>query len=315
MLDLTEISGRRQGWEPLAERLAGVNSWDSGALNSSDAATCGVKILNYTFGRFSVCVSGLPIRTDGKAKQRPLALLKAIIALGGRDIAANQLWECLWPDSDGDLGARNLAVTLHRLRELLGASAAVRLHDGKLTLNDRICWVDIWSFERWVNEGIARVDAHPEDEDGLALLHRAFALYRGHFLSCETEEHWMLAPRLKLKAKFERLVSALLDRLERQKRYAEAAGICLMALERDPLNELLYRRLMRCHLSVYEFSSVMRTYRQCLEALHKGFGVQPSGETQRIYLDAVRAAVRSDEVPVPMPRLPHLPRLPIRELR
>ena len=114
-------------------------------------------------GRFSVAIDGQPVsvngngKSNGKTKKRPLALLKALIAFGGRGVASSQLSESLWPDSEGDLGIRNLTVTLHRLRHVLRAHAAVLQHDGKLTLNERVCWVDVWSFERAVNDGLRRL--------------------------------------------------------------------------------------------------------------------------------------------------------------
>lgn len=252
---------------------------------------CRVRV--HTLGRFTVAIDGKRVSSTGKSRKRPLALLKALIALGGRDVSVSRFWECLWPDSDGDLAASNLAVTLHRLRDLLGSSAAILQHDGKLTLNDRMCWVDVWCFERWANAGTARIGACADDSEGTALLRRAFELYDGHFLIFETEQPWMLPARLRLKSKFERLVTLLSERLESRGHHGTAAEVCLRGIERDPLNEFLYRRLMRCYMQIGEYSSVLRTYRSCQEALMKGLCVQPSEATQQVYLDAVRADARA----------------------
>jgi DNA-binding SARP family transcriptional activator len=56
------------------------------------------------------------------------------------------------------------------------------------------------------------------------------------------------------------------------------------------LNELLYRRLMSCYLKEGEVAGVVRTYLQCREALAKGFAATPSIETERLYLEGMRAA-------------------------
>ncbi|HEV8646617.1 MAG TPA: BTAD domain-containing putative transcriptional regulator [Burkholderiales bacterium] len=250
----------------------------------------------YMLGRFSVAIQGQPVcvngngKSNGKAKQRPLALLKALIAFGGRGVASSQIWECLWPDSEGDLGTRNLTVTLHRLRHLLRAPAAVLQHDGKLTLNEGVCWVDMWSFERSVNDGLRRLNETASGDAAELHLRAAFSLYSGHFLSRESEESWMLTPRLRLKTKFERLVAALSMHLENQDRFADAIDLCLHALEFDPLNELLYRRLMSCYLKEGEVAGVVRTYLRCREALAKGLAATPSIETERLYLEGMRAA-------------------------
>jgi DNA-binding SARP family transcriptional activator len=242
----------------------------------------------FTLGRFSIAIDEQAVHSQGKAKHRPLGLLKALIALGGRDVASSRLCECLWPDSEGDLGARNLTITLHRLRSLLQSKAAVLSDNGKLSLNEGVCWVDAWSFERFVNEGLSRLDESVIGEPYESQLRLALNLYTGHFLAREFEESWMFAPRLRLKAKFERLVTALATHLERHNRFADAIDVCLQALERDPLNELLYRRLMGCHLKRGELAEAARTYGRCREALAKGLAMHPSMETERLYFEGVR---------------------------
>jgi DNA-binding SARP family transcriptional activator len=55
------------------------------------------------------------------------------------------------------------------------------------------------------------------------------------------------------------------------------------------LNELLYRRLMSCYLKEGEVAGVVRTYLRCREALAKGLAATPSIETERLYLEGMRA--------------------------
>lgn len=248
-----------------------------------------VQIRIFTLGRFSFAIDGRAVRSSGKAKHRPLGLLQALIALGGRDVAASRLCECLWPDSEGDLAGRNLNITLHRLRHVLQAHDAILQHDGKLTLNGKICGVDVWDFERSANRGLESIGITETDKDSEAHLRTALGLYSGQFLALESEEPWMFAPRLRLRTKFERLVSALSIHLETQKRFADAIDVCLQALELDPLNERLYRRLMSCYLKRGELASVLSTYRRCREALVKGLCASVSCETEQLYLEALHA--------------------------
>ena len=249
-----------------------------------------VPIQIFTLGRFSITIDEQMFRSKGKAKHRPLALLKALIALGGRDVSSSLLCECLWPDSEGDLGVRNLTITLHRLRSLLQTKAAVVCVNGKLSLNEGMCWVDAWSFERLVNDGLRRLDDPSIGNASELPLRRALNLYAGDFLALESEESWMMAPRLRLRTKFERMVCALSMHLEHEKRFPAAIDLCLQALELDPLNELLYRRLMSCYLKQGEFAGAMGTYLRCREALAKGLAAPISSETERLYLEASRAA-------------------------
>jgi DNA-binding SARP family transcriptional activator len=256
--------------------------------DSRGAARTPIQI--FTLGRFGLSFSSHAVQTNGKAKHRPLLLLQVLIALGGRDVACSRLCEILWPDSEGDLGGRNLNITLHRLRQMLRVRDVVLQHNGKLSLNAQTCQVDIWDFERKANRGLDGLGNAGAVSDARAELLAALALYAGHFLARESDESWMLAPRLRLKTKFERLVGALSAHLEQQHRFGEAIDICQQALELDPLNELFYRRLMSCYLQRGELASALGTFRRCREALAKGLSAPVSGETQRLYADALRAA-------------------------
>ncbi len=247
----------------------------------------------FTLGRFSITLDRRAARSKGKARHRPLGLLQALIALGGRDVAASRLCECLWPDSEGDLAGRNLNITVHRLRHFLQSRHAVLQHDGKITLNEQLCSVDIWEFERLVNGGIEGMNDAAKSRDPEAQLRAALGLYAGPFLARESEEAWMLAPRLRLRSKFERLVTALSLHLEQQARFADAIDICLRALELDPLNELLYRRVMSCQLNRGETASALATYLRCREALARGLSAPVSAETARLYLQVLHAAERA----------------------
>ena len=273
----------------------GAGNYQGAERTTSLRTTAPIQI--FTLGRFNIAIEKKAIHSKGKASHRPIGLLMALIALGGRDVAPSRLCEFLWPDSEGDLAARSLAITLHRLRSLLQTRAAVVCDCGKLSLNEAVCWVDVWGFEHAVNEGLRRIDEPAGCVEGERNLRAALDLYSGHFLEREAEEHWMLMPRLRLKTKFERMVATLSMFLERQDRIADAIDLCLRGIESDPLNESLYRRLMSCYLNKSEMAAVARTYLRCQEAMAKGLGTAPSVETERLYREALRAgATRNDGI-------------------
>jgi LuxR family transcriptional regulator, maltose regulon positive regulatory protein len=56
----------------------------------------------YTLGRFKVLKDDQPLQFAGKVQRKPLALLKAMIAFGGRHVREELLIDALWPDADGD---------------------------------------------------------------------------------------------------------------------------------------------------------------------------------------------------------------------
>jgi len=94
----------------------------------------------FTLGRFSLLINGQPADFGRKFPKRPLELLKAILAQGGREISISRLTMLIWPDVDGDKATRSFDTTLHRLRKILGDDHVLVLRDGKLSLDARYCW-------------------------------------------------------------------------------------------------------------------------------------------------------------------------------
>lgn len=96
----------------------------------------------HTLGRFEIEGEGVAAASSGKQRKRPIELLQALIALGGR-ASAQRLADLLWPESDGDLAMDAFEVALRRLRQLLGRPEALRLAGGVLWLDRELVWVDV----------------------------------------------------------------------------------------------------------------------------------------------------------------------------
>src|SRR4029450_8246346 len=107
-----------------------------------------LKIL--TLGRFEVLRNDEPVRFARKVQRKPLALLKALIAFGGRGVREELVMDALWPDAEGDAARVALASALHRLRGLLAREQAILRQEGRLSLDSRLCWVDVWAVDRLV---------------------------------------------------------------------------------------------------------------------------------------------------------------------
>jgi tetratricopeptide (TPR) repeat protein len=54
-----------------------------------------------TLGKFGVWIDEKPIRFSRKGQQKPIALLKILIAMGGKGIKSEQVSDLLWPEADG----------------------------------------------------------------------------------------------------------------------------------------------------------------------------------------------------------------------
>jgi LuxR family transcriptional regulator, maltose regulon positive regulatory protein len=235
----------------------------------------------HTLGRFGITIDESPIVFQGRAQRRPMDLLKAVIAHGGRDIALGTIIEAVWPEAEGDAGRKSFDVALLRLRRLLGRDDSLLLGEGKVSLNDKVCWVDVWSLERLLG-GIS-----DDDTPGTALgnARRLLARYRGPFLNLEEPQPWMIYPRERVTGRAVRAVLALGRKLEGARLWTDAATLYHGMLDVSPMHEELVRRLMHCLEQLgnqAEARAVFERYRRMLASL---LGQQPSAEALRTYLD------------------------------
>ena len=234
-----------------------------------------------TLGGFTLVTDGVPVRFSGKVQHRPLALLKAVIALGGREVAESDLSDALWPDADGDAGRQALATTLHRLRALLRHEGSVRLQERRLGLDARHVWLDVWAFERRLAEA-AQAERRGRTAEAVRLSEEALALYRGPFLPGDSAALWTVATRERLRAKFLRQTAKLGQHWAAAGEIERALECYERGLEVDDLAEQFYEGLMRSYLAAGRRAEGLRVYDRCRHTLAARLHVDPSPETESL---------------------------------
>jgi DNA-binding SARP family transcriptional activator len=222
-----------------------------------------------TLGPFTMLRDGEAIVFKGKAQKKPLELLKALIAHGGRNVDAAMLTALVWPEAEGDDAKASFDSNLYRLRKLLAVDGALVLAEGKLSLNPGVVWVDTSAFEHALDAEPPRIDA-------------ALALYAGPFLSVDAAVPWALPLRDRLGARLARAVLAAGQQHEDRRDYASARALYQRALELDNLAEAIYRRLMICQREEGDSAGALTTYRRCRELLSIVLGRKPAPETEAV---------------------------------
>lgn len=237
----------------------------------------------HTLGGFRVLIHDRPPRFAAKTQKKPLALLKALVALGAENVSDADLIDCLWPDAEGDRGRHALAMTRSRLRKLLGHPAAILAQGGRLSLNRRYAWVDVWSLARLLDtmEDALQREA-PDAERLVAHTERLLGLYAGPFLNEEREAAWALTLRERCHARVLGTLRRAGRVFEHAGRWAEAATTYEKALLLDPLAEAFYQRLMLCCRALGRRADGLAVYRRCRQNLHRLLGVAPARETEAI---------------------------------
>jgi class 3 adenylate cyclase/DNA-binding SARP family transcriptional activator/pimeloyl-ACP methyl ester carboxylesterase len=246
-----------------------------------------LKIL--TLGRFGLVREEKPIRFSRKAQQKPLDMMKALVAfgVGGREVTEEQIADALWPDSEGDMAHKSFATTLHRLRKLAGHPAVFELREGCLRLDQRHCWVDAWAFEETLEQAEAEWQKWTKGKGGparaISLTQRAIESYRGPFLAGEPGEPWAISARERLQSKFLRAIAKLARHFEEQHEWEQAIECYQKGLEVDDLVEEFYQHLMACLQKLGRVAEAISVYRRCVKTLSASLGIEPSSETEAIH--------------------------------
>lgn len=235
-----------------------------------------------SLGLFSLTVDEQDITLAGRGKTKVIEMLKVIIALGGSNIHEHRLSDVLWPDADGDQAHQNLTVTLHRLRKLIG-SEAVLLNDGRISLNPRRVWLDIWDFDHRLRE----LEVADEVEAIVRQLSELTSRYKGGLLP---QEHaaWLLPVQERYRARYLRAVSEAAERLMADNRWFEALGCYAKAIECEPLVEQFYEGLMSCHYHLGQASDGIMAYRRCQDLLASELGCSPSQRMRSVLEQLVK---------------------------
>ena len=229
----------------------------------------------YTMGRFELWCDDERVQFAGKAPKKPLGLLKALIALGGRNIPEERLMDALWPDEEADAARKSLDITVLRLRKLLGTNEAIIVSNEEIGLNPQVCWTDVWVLERQLDlceAGHGRVDAAAE----------AMRLYRGVFLPSETNVPWTAKTRERLRTRIVRVVEAAALAEEEAGRLYQAIELYTKGLDADELIEPFYQGLMRCYRRLGRYAEAMNTFRRLRQLLSVVLGIAPSESTREM---------------------------------
>jgi class 3 adenylate cyclase/DNA-binding SARP family transcriptional activator len=241
----------------------------------------------HTLGRFELVLDGKRARFSRKAQQKPLAMLKALIAFGGegREITEDHVADALWPDAEGDMAHQAFATTLHRLRKLLGQKEVIHFGEGRLAVDRSSVWVDAWAFEgllAWSETTWKNMPKKDCAGKAIEMTQKAIALYRGTFLPGEVNEPWSLSARERLRSKFLRSVLTLGNYWETVREWDRAAEWYQQGLDVDDLAEEFYRRLMVSYQELGRTTDALRVYDRCKRTLSGSLGIEPFAETEAI---------------------------------
>jgi LuxR family maltose regulon positive regulatory protein len=230
-------------------------------------------------GEFEAELNDAPLAgSGGKTAQRPLDLLRALLAHGEGPLPVPTVLDWLWPEADPGAQRKAFDVALLRLRRLLEDPRLVHLEGGKLSLDPRWVWSDVSALQALMQR-IGSAHGAP-----LGQLHawgrQLLALMRGPFLHGEAAD-WAQAARQRYRQRFVITVAQLAAHIEPLDAGA-SVQLYERALDVEPLAESLSRRLMRLHSHLGQHAEALRAWRACCTMLTVAAGIGPSEDTRRL---------------------------------
>lgn len=233
-----------------------------------------------TLGSFELHIKGARVEFPRKVKQKPIELLKILLAAGGGEVSEERVSDILWPDADGDDSKSNFFTTLHRVRQLLDNDNAVRYNESMLSLDYRYCWVDTAAFEHHIKKSLITLNQGTL-EAGLTVTEKICSLYKGHFLAND-KSPWIVPLRERLTSKFTQLLEKIGKLYEDLNQTERAIEVYSTGIESDNLAETFYQRLMCCYAKAGKTTEALKTYNRCKRALSTHLNVRPSEKTEKI---------------------------------
>ncbi|HEX5039819.1 MAG TPA: hypothetical protein VFW95_06780 [Candidatus Limnocylindria bacterium] len=178
----TALMGLRAEQDAVEERGTALSE----ALADAAAAPSGLYV--HALGSLHATLDGQPLRRWGGEKagsRQAEAIFAFLFDRGDRGVGKDEIVELVWPDVDLDRADVAFHRTMLGLRSVLAPGRRSRSGPGAIAFaNDRyrldpavVAWSDVDEFNRLV---IAAGAATPDE--GLLLLERARALYRGDYL-------------------------------------------------------------------------------------------------------------------------------------
>lgn len=250
-----------------------------------------------TFGRFRLWRDGTAIEVWERPQAETLVkLLLARRAREDRAVSADELIFHLWPDADEAGGRKKLRPLISNARSTIepdieprDSNFILRSSNGYFfDLSGRVTW-DLMDFRRHLRRGkqLLREDKRAE---AVAELEAGRALHTGPFLSEDRYADWAIELQREITTEMKDLLILLADAYAAQSELPKAIEACREALRYDPLQESVYRRLMRYHYCLGNKAQALKVHRDCQKIFEELFGESPSPATRQL-----QQAIANDE--------------------
>ncbi len=144
-------------------------------------------------------------------------------------------------------------------------------------MSSTMSW-DLTDFQNHLEKGVMLVE-NKQWQEAVVELEKGRALYKNDFLEGIRYVKWMAANHRKTAIQYIDLMINLADAYAATKAYPKAVEACLRALDKNPLLEPLYRRIMRFHYCSGQKDAALKIYRDFIKLFEELLGQKPEPKT------------------------------------
>lgn len=275
----------KQAWLALGSRMLGGDQMDAFVVRGGEPV-CHVRL----FGGLDVNIDGRTIREKDWRKRKSRLLFVMLVARRGQDVSRDQIFEHLWPDFDEDKAKNNFYVIWSMMKgALMGGSNSgpcpyIESSRGRCRIVREAVRSDVDDFE----EALAvakRAENEGNLERAVSSFERVSSLYRGELLPGDVFDDWFAPLRDHYRYQFIDAMIRATELLLEHDKPCEALIYVRRGISVDKSREDLYQLALRAHIAAGQRSAAIETFVQCKYQLSEELGLDPSGETLRLYAD------------------------------
>lgn len=234
-----------------------------------------------------VCAQrGQQILRENQFSSRQARLLFAyLLCQQSQAVTKEQLAEVLWPGeipAAWDSALKSLVSKLRRPLATLDLSIAAQFGCYQLSLPTG-SWVDLEVASTCVDEAEGALRAGGVNQSW-GPTNVALTIAKRPFLPGEDGE-WVAQKRRDLRDCLVRALDCYVQICLATNQTSLAAQMAAQTVSLEPFRETGYQQLMRSHAALGNRAEALRVYQKCRELLAEELGVDPSPETEALYLE------------------------------
>ncbi len=236
-------------------------------------------------GRFGIEFGGR--RVGGFRCRRSQELLARLVLQRGRAHRREALAERIWAQDLGGDSRRRLRQALWQMQTTLGKAddslKGLVQHLGAEWIQidpDFTLVVDVETLQQAARK-VTRLDARTAEQDDLAEIDAALALYEGEFLEGIFTD-WCILERERINDLYVCLLERLMTIHQLRGDFRTGIECGLRVLREDRARERTHRRLMRLYYLTGDRTGALRQYERCAGALREELQVEPARRTVKL---------------------------------